>query len=139
MCVWRGGGCACRHFEHPVAYSKYTRLLTFENLEQAHRSHGLCVCVCERERERESVCVCVHTHTHTHTYIYRHADHIVPVFDGGGLCSVDNIRTLCVCCHALITRQQCRLRAGKLYLPYEQYRLRASAQGDTGSSTGDYA
>ena len=26
-----------------------------------------------------------------------HADHIQPVFDGGGLCGVDNIRTLCVC------------------------------------------
>lgn len=28
------------------------------------------------------------------------ADHIVPVYKGGGQCGVDNLRTLCVACHA---------------------------------------
>ena len=27
------------------------------------------------------------------------ADHIIPVKDGGGLCGIDNIRTLCIACH----------------------------------------
>jgi 5-methylcytosine-specific restriction protein A len=30
-----------------------------------------------------------------------HADHIVPVVDGGGLCGLSNIQTLCVRCHKL--------------------------------------
>lgn len=28
-----------------------------------------------------------------------HADHIVPVYRGGGLCQIENLRTLCVPCH----------------------------------------
>lgn len=28
-----------------------------------------------------------------------HADHIVPVIEGGGLCGLDNYRTLCLKCH----------------------------------------
>lgn len=31
------------------------------------------------------------------------ADHIVPVKDGGGECGMDNIRTLCISCHKIIT------------------------------------
>jgi 5-methylcytosine-specific restriction protein A len=31
------------------------------------------------------------------------ADHIVRVVDGGGECGMDNIRTLCISCHKLIT------------------------------------
>jgi hypothetical protein len=31
------------------------------------------------------------------------ADHIVPVKDGGGLCGLDNMRTLCISCHKIIT------------------------------------
>ena len=27
------------------------------------------------------------------------ADHVVPVFKGGGLCDIDNMRTLCTVCH----------------------------------------
>jgi hypothetical protein len=30
---------------------------------------------------------------------------------GGGLCDVDNLRTLCVACHAQVTRQQAAERA----------------------------
>lgn len=40
-----------------------------------------------------------------------HADHIVPVFRGGGLCSVGNMRTLCVPCHAAVTKEQAKERA----------------------------
>ncbi|PKA50317.1 hypothetical protein AXF42_Ash013406 [Apostasia shenzhenica] len=35
-----------------------------------------------------------------------HADHIVPVFRGGGECKVENMRTLCVVCHAEVTKAQ---------------------------------
>ena len=31
------------------------------------------------------------------------ADHIVRVADGGGLCGLDNMRTLCIPCHKIIT------------------------------------
>jgi len=31
------------------------------------------------------------------------ADHIVPVKEGGGLCGLDNLRTLCIKCHKTIT------------------------------------
>ena len=31
------------------------------------------------------------------------ADHIIPVKDGGGTCGMENIRTLCISCHKLIT------------------------------------
>jgi hypothetical protein len=39
------------------------------------------------------------------------ADHIVPVYKGGGACGLDNLRTLCVACHADVTRAQARERA----------------------------
>lgn len=32
------------------------------------------------------------------------ADHIVPVVEGGGECGLENIRTLCLRCHAIVTR-----------------------------------
>ncbi|XP_022088441.1 DNA annealing helicase and endonuclease ZRANB3-like isoform X2 [Acanthaster planci] len=35
-----------------------------------------------------------------------HADHIVAVHQGGGLCSLDNYRTLCVLCHDEVTAKQ---------------------------------
>ena len=31
------------------------------------------------------------------------ADHIIPVKDGGGLCGLDNMRTLCIKCHKKVT------------------------------------
>ncbi|XVF50048.1 hypothetical protein PTKIN_Ptkin04bG0063400 [Pterospermum kingtungense] len=36
-----------------------------------------------------------------------HADHIVPVYRGGGECRLENMRTLCVACHADVTAAQC--------------------------------
>jgi 5-methylcytosine-specific restriction protein A len=33
------------------------------------------------------------------------ADHIVPVVEGGGECDLENIRTLCLKCHRLVTSQ----------------------------------
>ncbi len=39
-----------------------------------------------------------------------HADHIVPVYKGGGLCQLENLRTLCVPCH--------QARCLSLILPY---------------------
>ncbi|KAK9843831.1 hypothetical protein WJX81_008228 [Elliptochloris bilobata] len=40
-----------------------------------------------------------------------HADHILPVFRGGGLCTLENLRTLCVVCHQAVTKRQARERA----------------------------
>lgn len=42
------------------------------------------------------------------------ADHIVPVVEGGGECDLDNIRTLCLLCHRVVTLElQLRLQAVK--------------------------
>ncbi|KAK9812930.1 hypothetical protein WJX72_005929 [[Myrmecia] bisecta] len=40
-----------------------------------------------------------------------HADHIVAVYQGGGLCDLENLRTLCVICHQGVTKAQARERA----------------------------
>jgi len=40
------------------------------------------------------------------------ADHIVPVVEGGGVCDLSNLRTLCVHCHRVVTRDL-RVRRGK--------------------------
>ncbi len=34
-----------------------------------------------------------------------HADHIRPVYKGGGLCQLENLRTLCVPCHQVTHRR----------------------------------
>ncbi|CAM8971617.1 unnamed protein product [Rhodiola kirilowii] len=39
-----------------------------------------------------------------------HADHIIPVYRGGGECQLDNMRTLCVACHYDVTAAQHRER-----------------------------
>ncbi|EFH49584.1 SNF2 domain-containing protein [Arabidopsis lyrata subsp. lyrata] len=39
-----------------------------------------------------------------------HADHIIPVYQGGGECRLENMRTLCVACHANVTAAQCAER-----------------------------
>jgi 5-methylcytosine-specific restriction endonuclease McrA len=31
------------------------------------------------------------------------ADHVIPVAEGGGECDLDNLRTLCLCCHREVT------------------------------------
>ena len=33
------------------------------------------------------------------------ADHIIPVKEGGGSCGLDNIRTLCIKCHKIVTKE----------------------------------
>ncbi|XP_078430279.1 SNF2 domain-containing protein / helicase domain-containing protein / HNH endonuclease domain-containing protein isoform X2 [Wolffia australiana] len=35
-----------------------------------------------------------------------HADHIIPVYKGGGECKLENMRTLCVACHSDVTAAQ---------------------------------
>jgi 5-methylcytosine-specific restriction protein A len=51
------------------------------------------------------------------------ADHIVPVIEGGGECDLDNLRTLCVHCHRVVTgalrarRQAARLAASHALVP----------------------
>jgi 5-methylcytosine-specific restriction endonuclease McrA len=44
---------------------------------------------------------------------YWDADHIVPVVEGGGECTMANIRTLCVPCHQRVTKDQARTRASR--------------------------
>jgi 5-methylcytosine-specific restriction endonuclease McrA len=44
---------------------------------------------------------------------YWDADHIVPVAEGGGECTMTNIRTLCVPCHQRVTKVQVRKRASR--------------------------
>ncbi|KAJ0049423.1 hypothetical protein Pint_16189 [Pistacia integerrima] len=39
-----------------------------------------------------------------------HADHIIPVYKGGGECRLENMRTLCVACHYDVTKAQCAER-----------------------------
>lgn len=39
------------------------------------------------------------------------ADHIIPVIEGGGGCGLDNLRTLCSCCHKAATRVLATRRA----------------------------
>ena len=50
------------------------------------------------------------------------ADHIIPVVEGGGECDLENIRTLCLRCHRLVTAQ---LRAK---------RLKANSAGASGTA-----
>ncbi|KAH9519017.1 Swi SNF matrix associated, actin dependent regulator of chromatin [Bulinus truncatus] len=40
-----------------------------------------------------------------------HVDHITPVWQGGGMCDLDNLRTLCTPCHLRITQKQAGERA----------------------------
>ena len=44
---------------------------------------------------------------------YWDADHIVPVVEGGGECTMANIRTLCEPCHRGVTKEQARNRASR--------------------------
>ena len=38
------------------------------------------------------------------------ADHIIPVFEGGGQCTITNLRTLCTACHRDVTAEQASKR-----------------------------
>ena len=50
------------------------------------------------------------------------ADHIVPVCEGGGECSLDNLRTLCQVCHKRETAKLAARRAGKGTVNYQSDR-----------------
>eukprot|EP00930_Biecheleria_cincta_P023520 TRINITY_DN16982_c0_g1_i1.p1 TRINITY_DN16982_c0_g1~~TRINITY_DN16982_c0_g1_i1.p1 ORF type:complete len:1511 (-),score=233.62 TRINITY_DN16982_c0_g1_i1:373-4905(-) len=41
------------------------------------------------------------------------ADHIVPVWEGGGMCGVENLQSLCVACHAAKTSSEASQRANR--------------------------
>ncbi|KAK7505565.1 hypothetical protein BaRGS_00003310 [Batillaria attramentaria] len=43
--------------------------------------------------------------------LFWHVDHIRPVWDGGGQCDIDNLRTLCTPCHSSVTSRQATKRA----------------------------
>jgi 5-methylcytosine-specific restriction enzyme A len=42
---------------------------------------------------------------------YWDADHIIPVVEGGGQCTLENMRTLCIPCHQRATKELARRRA----------------------------
>lgn len=80
-----------------------------------------------------------------------HADHIVPVYRGGGECRLENMRTLCVVCHAKVTaeqqkdRHEVRSRAKQgLQITIEKFiervcekRMKSYSQVDDSSETED--
>ncbi len=43
--------------------------------------------------------------------VFWNMDHVFAVSDGGGSCGLDNLRTLCTCCHSKVTKDQAGLRA----------------------------
>ncbi|KEP67055.1 UNVERIFIED_CONTAM: SWI2/SNF2-containing protein [Hammondia hammondi] len=45
-----------------------------------------------------------------------HADHIIPVHQGGGLCDLTNVQTLCRACHQLKTNRETSLRAHRSWM-----------------------
>ncbi|PFH38410.1 hypothetical protein BESB_007520 [Besnoitia besnoiti] len=45
-----------------------------------------------------------------------HADHIVPVHRGGGLCGLTNVQTLCRACHQVKTNQEAAMRAHRVWM-----------------------
>ena len=51
---------------------------------------------------------------------YWDADHILPVVEGGGECTIDNIRTLCIPCHRQATRELAGRRAERRRVEKEQ-------------------
>ena len=56
----------------------------------------------------------------------RHADHILPVYRGGGLCMLENLRTLCVVCHQVAAQPRpLRLPSGQDAGPSEMSRSSA--------------
>lgn len=46
--------------------------------------------------------------------LFWHADHILPVVEGGGLRGLENFRTLCVACHQTATAELRRRRQGEI-------------------------
>ncbi|KAJ8308699.1 hypothetical protein KUTeg_013573 [Tegillarca granosa] len=65
----------------------------------------------EWNREYEDVKSGKTTCTQRHWTKFWHADHIKPVWEGGGECDIDNLRTLCVLCHMKVTAEQAKKRA----------------------------
>ncbi|KAH7280039.1 hypothetical protein KP509_37G049700 [Ceratopteris richardii] len=53
-----------------------------------------------------------------------HADHIVAVYQGGGECTLQNMRTLCVTCHAKVTAEQNKKRRKSLSRAKDNFHAR---------------
>lgn len=102
------------------------------------RDNGVCVICGERTEEKRYVCrrwwellVKIHGRQYAYKFVqylrklgwpadenyfirrWWEADHITPVIEGGGLCGLDNYRTLCVPCHKKETAKLARRRAEK--------------------------
>ncbi|CAM9153911.1 unnamed protein product [Discosporangium mesarthrocarpum] len=66
------------------------------------------------------------------------ADHVVAVFEGGGECGVDNLRTLCVLCHADVTKRQSRERADAALHRLSEGRGEGNSSGTNKSTEGTH-
>lgn len=64
--------------------------------------------------------VSLRTQLSTATHIV--CDFVIPWFQGGGECGIDNLRTLCVLCHAEVTRVQTTERAATRRIDKERKR-----------------
>ena len=58
------------------------------------------------------------------------ADHIVPVDEGGGQCTIDNFRTLCDRCHYRFTSEQHKRKRMRVETPRAKTGHQAKASHD---------
>lgn len=64
------------------------------------------------------------------------ADHIIPVYMGGGQCDLDNLRTLCAACHRKVTSEQSKERAVARRLAKRTMENRALSTADDKTDEG---
>jgi 5-methylcytosine-specific restriction endonuclease McrA len=113
-----GGGALCRQCSVEVAPPRRTfcsdrcvdewKIRTqpgFAKLKVFERDEGICQlcrvdCVSARVRQRLERGERVSKSLKGQGW---HMDHIVPVAEGGGSCGLDNLRTLCIPCHRIVT------------------------------------
>lgn len=71
------------------------------------RSNSMAVCNALWKRDKGKCAGCGHTFRRA----FLESDHILPVCEGGGVCGLENYRTLCHDCHRAETRALHRRRA----------------------------
>jgi len=96
---------ACVHEWKLRTQPEYVRRKLFE------RDHGVCA-ICRLDTVAELRALLKRTiHPGTRMGHLWHADHALPVVEGGGECSMDNFRTLCPPCHKRETAKLATRRA----------------------------
>jgi len=94
--------CQLCGFDTHGAESTFRRELVLLRRDSTLAPYHLAIAIAELERKH-----------HVARRVVREVDHIVPVIEGGGLCTVDQLRLLCGMCHAGVTSQLARTRAGR--------------------------